>query len=176
MGPSCGGLHPGEVSNVRLRRALEEGKHEVSATAGPKRHATKGPKLGFISGFSSGQVIQELGYDDDVDAGLREAIETATGSELVDEDFGDVTDGAIMWWRDDDGDVSDLTDALVDAQSSLDNGGLVWVLTPKSGRSGHVEPGDVEEAARTAGLHATSAVAAAPNWSGIRLAARARGR
>jgi hypothetical protein len=142
----------------------------VGSTAGPDGRATRKEALGF----ASGQVVQEFGYDDDVDAVLRDAIAAATGSELVDEAYGDVTDGAIMWWRQDDGDVVDLTDALMDAQSSLDNGGLIWVLTPKSGRVGHVQPRDVEEAARTAGLHATSAIAAAPGWSGIRLAARAR--
>lgn len=141
----------------------------MSPTAGPDGHATIKP-LGFVAG----QVVQELGYDGDVDPRLRAAIEATTGTDLVDEDYGDVTDGAILWWRSEDGDVSDLTDTLVDAQASLDNGGLIWVLTPKSGRSGHVQPRDVEEAARTAGLHATSAVAAAPAWSGIRLAARAR--
>lgn len=125
-------------------------------------------------GFARGHVVQELGYDDDVDHHLRSAIEAETGSDLVDEDYGDVTDGAVLWWRRDDGDVSDLTDTLVDAQSPLDNGGLIWVLTPKSGRPGHVQPREVEEAAKAAGLHATSAVAAAPDWSGIRLAARAR--
>lgn len=141
----------------------------MSPTAGPEGHATMKP-LGFVAG----QVVQELGYDGDVDSRLRTTIEATTGTELVDEDYGDVTDGAILWWRSEDGDVSDLTDTLVDAQASLDNGGLIWVLTPKSGRSGHVQPRDVEEAAKTAGLHATSAVAAAPGWSGIRLAARAR--
>ncbi len=125
-------------------------------------------------GFTAGQVIQELGYDDDTDPAIRAGIEAAMSGELVDEDYGDVTDGAILWWRAEDGDVFDLTDTLVDAQASLDNGGLIWVLTPKSGRDGHVQPRDVEEAARTAGLHATSAVAAGPAWSGIRLSARAR--
>lgn len=146
----------------------------MAATAGPGRRASSS-NTGSL-GFAAGQVVQEFGYDGDVDAGLREAVQAATGTELVDEEFGDVTDGAIMWWREDDGDVSDLTDALVDAISALDNGGLVWVLTPKSGRPGHVQPRDVEEAAQTAGLHATSAVSAAPAWSGIRLAARARKR
>lgn len=141
----------------------------MSPNAGPEGRATsKG------LGFGVGQVVLEIGYDDDVDLRLRGVIESTTGTELVDEDYGDVTDGAILWWRRDDGDVSELTDVLLDAMSSLDNGGLIWVLTPKSGRSGHVQPRDVEEAARTAGLHATSAVSAAPGWSGIRLAARAR--
>ncbi len=144
----------------------------MGSTAGPKSRATKTESLGF----ASGQVVQEFGYDGDVDGTLRGAIEAATGTGLVDEEYGDVTDGAILWWREEDGDLLDLTDALMDAQSSLDNGGLIWVLTPKSGRTGHVQPRDVEEAARTAGMHATSAIAAAPGWSGIRLAARARGR
>jgi hypothetical protein len=144
----------------------------VGASAGPQGRATRTDTLGF----TSGQVIQEYGYDGDVDGGLRRVIEAVTGGPLVDEEYGDVTDGAILWWREDDGDVLDLTDALMDAQAALDDGGLIWVLTPKSGRPGHVVPRDVEEAARTAGMHATSAIAAAPGWSGIRLAARARGR
>lgn len=144
----------------------------MAATAGPTTHDTgKGPL-----GFRSGQVVQEWGYDEDVDPRLRADVEAATGTELVDEDYGDVTDGAILWWREEDGDVSDLADTLVDAQANLDNGGLIWVLSPKSGRPGHVQPRDVEEAASTAGLHATTAVAAAPRWSGIRLAARPRTR
>lgn len=144
----------------------------MAATARPGRQDTGKGSLGF----RPGSIVQEWGFDDDVDGGLRRDIERATGSELVDEEYGDVTDGAILWWRAEDGDVSDLTDLLVDAQSSLDNGGLIWVLTPKAGRPGHVLPRDVEEAASTAGLHATSAVAAAPAWSGIRLAARPRSR
>lgn len=127
-------------------------------------------------GVSPGQVVQEFGYDDDVDPGLRQELEDAIGSELADEDYGDVTDAAIAWWREDDGDAHDLADLLVDAQAPLDDGGLVWVFTPKPGRSGHVRPAEVEEAASTAGLHSTSAVSAAEDWSGIRLVARSRGR
>ena len=55
---------------------------------------------------------------------------------------------------------------------------MVWLLVPKSGRPGHVEPGDVTEAAPTAGLSQTSSISAAKDWSGIRLvtpkAARSR--
>jgi hypothetical protein len=54
----------------------------------------------------------------------------------------------------------------------------VWLLVPKSGRPGHVEPGDVTEVAPTAGLAQTSSISAAKDWSGIRLvtpkAARSR--
>ena len=38
-------------------------------------------------GFSAGQVVQEIGYDDDSDDQLRAAIEEVTGSELVDESY-----------------------------------------------------------------------------------------
>ncbi|MDR1153067.1 MAG: DUF3052 domain-containing protein, partial [Bifidobacteriaceae bacterium] len=53
-------------------------------------------------GFASGQWVQELGYDDDVDFDLRDAIEELTGTDLVDEDWGDVADATIVWWRDGD--------------------------------------------------------------------------
>ena len=65
----------------------------------------------------------------------------------------------------------DLVDALMDALTSLGSGGVIWVLTPKAGRAGHVEPSDIGEAAPTAGLSATSSVAAARDWSGTRLVA-----
>ena len=37
-------------------------------------------------GFKNGDLIQEFGYDDDVDFDLRDDIEDLTGSELLDED------------------------------------------------------------------------------------------
>ena len=64
--------------------------------------------VGGAFGFTSGTIVQEFGYDDDVDPALREAAETLTGTELVDEDYEDVADSAIVWWRADDGDVDDL--------------------------------------------------------------------
>ena len=124
-------------------------------------------------GFTSGQVVQEFGYDDDVDDQLRSSLEAVTGAELVDEEYDDVTDGAVIWFRDGDG---DLTDALVDAMTVLDDGGPIWVLTPKAGRSGHVSHSDIEEAATTSGLHAMSTFSIAPDWSATRLGARGRGR
>ena len=124
-------------------------------------------------GFTAGQVIQEFGYDDDVDEDLRGAIEDVTGSDLVDEDYDDVTDGAVIWFRDDDG---DLTDFLVDAMTVLDDNGPIWVLTPKSGRPGHVSHSDIEEAATTSGLHAMSTFPIAADWSATRLGTRGRGR
>jgi hypothetical protein len=118
-------------------------------------------------------VVQELGYDDDCDEALRSAITAVTGAELVDEDYDDVVDAVVLWWRDDDG---DLVDALVDSLISLGDGGVVWLLTPKAGRDGHVEPGDIGDAAPTAGLHQTSSISAARDWSGTRLVTRKSGR
>ena len=124
-------------------------------------------------GFAAGQVVQEFGYGDDVDKELRSGIEEVIGGDLVDEEYDEVTDGVVLWWRDDDG---DLTDALVDVRASLEDGGLIWVFTRKLGRSGHVDHSDVEDAATTAGLHATSTLSIAVDWSATRLGTRGRGR
>ncbi|MEU6121017.1 DUF3052 domain-containing protein [Streptomyces sp. NPDC047123] len=117
-------------------------------------------------GFQPDQVVQEIGYDDDVDQELREAIEEATGTELVDEDYDDVADAVVLWFREDDG---DLTDALVDAIAYMEEGGSILLLTPKTGRDGYVEPSEIGEAATTAGLSATKSVNAGKDWSGSRL-------
>ncbi len=126
-------------------------------------------------GIKPGMVVQELGWDEDADEDLRDAIEEASGSEMVDEDTDEVADVVVLWWREDDG---DLFDALTDALTSLADEGVVWLLVPKTGRPGHVEPGDVTEVAPTAGLQQTSSISAGKDWSGIRLvtpkAARAR--
>ena len=119
-------------------------------------------------GFTTGQVVLELGYDDDCDEELRASINAVLGSEMFGEDFQDVADVVVLWWRDDDG---DLVDALVDAIHGIASGGVVWVLTPKAGRDGHVEPSDIGEAAPTAGLSSTKSTSAAKDWSGTRLVA-----
>src|SRR5699024_989474 len=79
-------------------------------------------------GFKEEDLIQELGYDDDVDYDLRDSIEDLIGSELLTEEDHDVVDAVIYWWRDGDG---DLADALMDALASLEDDGVVWLLTPK---------------------------------------------
>ena len=139
------------------------------ATAEPAAEQSMAGRLGF----KPGQVVQEFGYDDDVDDDLRAAIEDVTGNELADEDAQDVVDVALYWWRDEDG---DLVDALISALTNLADGGVIWLLTPKSGRPGHVEPSDIEEGAPTAGLHATSTISACPEWTGTRLATPRGGR
>jgi hypothetical protein len=137
----------------------------VSATA---RQAEEKPRLADRLGIKPGQVVQELGYDDDCDEQLREEIAGLKDVELVDEDYDDVVDVVLLWWRDGDG---DLVDALVDALTPLADGGYIWLLTPKAGRDGHVEPSDIGESAPTAGLSQTSSVSAAPDWLGTRLVA-----
>ena len=122
--------------------------------------------------FEPGQVVQEFGYDDDVDHALRESVEDVVGGELVDEDSDEVVDAVLLWWRDEDG---DLVDALVDVLGALAAEGAIWLLSPKAGRSGHIEPSEIEEAAPTAGLHATRTVSVGQDWSGTRLV-RPRGR
>jgi hypothetical protein len=124
-------------------------------------------------GLKPDQVVQEFGYDNDVDHDLRAAVEALTGHELRDEETQDVVDAALFWWRDEDG---DLVDALVDAKTNLADGGVIWLLTPKSGRNGHVEPSEIEESAPTAGLHATSTISACRDWTGTRLATPRTGR
>ena len=119
-------------------------------------------------GLEAGQTVQELGYDSDVDGALRDAIEAVIGTEMVDEDYDDVVDVVIMWWREDDG---DLVDGLVDAIGPLADHGVVWLLTPKPGRPGHIEAEDISDAAPTAGLQQTSTVSAGSNWQGTRLVA-----
>ncbi|MFD8148871.1 DUF3052 domain-containing protein [Streptomyces sp. NPDC059708] len=117
-------------------------------------------------GFQPDMVVQEIGYDDDIDQELREAVEAATGTQLVDEEYDDVADAVLLWFREDDG---DLTDALVDAIAYMEEGGSILLLTPKEGREGYVEPSEIGEASTTAGLSQTKSVNAGKDWNGARL-------
>ena len=123
-------------------------------------------------GLQFGLTVQEMGYDTDADDQLRSGIAAIIGGDLVDEDYDDVVDVVVMWWREDDG---DLVDGLVDAIGPLTDHGVVWLMTPKPGRDGHVEAEDIADAAPTAGLQQTSTISAGSNWQGTRLVApRAR--
>lgn len=138
----------------------------MSATAGQAAEGVRGPADRL--GLEPGMVVMEMGFDeDDVDHDLRDAMIERCG-ELVDEDTDEVVDAVVVWYRDGDGDLVDL---LVDALGPLADGGVVWLLTPKAGRDGHVEPGEVSEAAPTAGLQQTTTVNAGRDWSGVRLVA-----
>jgi hypothetical protein len=128
-------------------------------------------------GIDPGHLVQVLGTatqdgDDgpaDVDGDLLGDVEARTGTDLIyGDDTDEVVDVVLLWFREDDG---DLVDALVDALTNLGDNGVVWLLTPKAGRDGHVEPSDIDEAAPTAGLSSTRSTSAAPDWSGTRLVA-----
>ena len=133
----------------------------MSATAGA---ADAGPAGRF--GLQPGMVVQELGWDEDVDTALRAGIESVTGTALVDDNYGDVVDAVVLWWRSDDG---DLVDGLVDALTDLADGGAIWLLTPQVGRPRYVDPSDVSESAPTAGLSTTTSLAAGPDWVATKL-------
>ncbi len=137
----------------------------MSATAG---NAGSQRSLADRLAIQAGMVVQEVGYDDDCDEELRESIVERTGSAMLGEDGDDVVDVVLLWFREDDG---DLVDTLVDALAPLAANGVIWLLTPKAGREGHIEPSDVGEAAPTAGLSQTSSISAGPDWSGTRLVA-----
>jgi len=126
-------------------------------------------RLGIQSGF----LVLQRGFADDSDSQLSKEIAETTGNELLDENSKEVVDAVITWWREDDG---DLVDELVDCLTYLTDGGQVWLLTPKVGRDGHVEPSDIQDAAPTAGLSLTSTMQVSKDWTATRLVARKSGK
>lgn len=116
-------------------------------------------------GLKPGMVVQELGWDDDVDQDLRVALEDAIDGELIEEAM-EAVDLALLWWREEDG---DLVDGLVDALTDLDDQGSILLMTPKVGRDGHVDAADISEAALTAGLTLTNGQPMSPDWAVNRL-------
>ena len=120
-------------------------------------------------GFEPGELVLELGGGSDVDQSLRESIVADTGNALIEDETNEVVDAVIIWWRDGDG---DLEDELVDALTYLSDSGSIWVLTPKAGRDGHVEPSDIQDAAPNVGLSQTSTFSVATDWTATRLVAR----
>jgi hypothetical protein len=139
----------------------------VSTTSGgPDGTATQ--NAGARLGFTAGMVVQELGWDDDVDDDLRVDIEDTVDGDLVDGEYGNVVDSVLLWWRDGDG---DLVDDLVDSLTDLVAGGVIWLLTPKVGRPGAVDPADIAEAAPVAGLSTTTTAAVSRDWAATRLVA-----
>jgi len=123
-------------------------------------------------GIASGQLILEVGFDDDCDLALRAAIVAQSGSALLNDDSDEVVDAVLLWFREEDG---DLVDELVDALTYLSETGPIWLLTPKVGQEGHVEAADIQDAAPTAGLTQTVSFLASTNWSATRLVARKSG-
>jgi hypothetical protein len=121
-------------------------------------------------GIATGDLILEMGFDSlDCDEDLRSALAQKCGAELLTSESQEVVDSVILWWRDEDG---DLVDELVDALTFLTEGGDIWVLNPKMGLPGHMEPADIQDAAPTAGLTQTISFVAAPSWTATRLVPR----
>ena len=125
-----------------------------------------GQTLAESLGISNGSIVLELGFDDDCAQDVRAAFVEAAGSEIIDFDDVDVADVSLVWFRDGD---EDLIDLLVDAIAPLTDTGVVWLMTPKPGRDGHVTPADIADAAPTAGLAVTRTVSASRDWQGTRL-------
>ncbi|MBO9524269.1 MAG: DUF3052 domain-containing protein [Nocardioidaceae bacterium] len=124
--------------------------------------------VGDRLGLKPGMVVQELGWDEDVDDTVRVAVEDAIDADMVDGDYGDVVDAVLLWWRDGDG---DLVDALVDSLTDLVGGGAVWLIAPKVGRANAVDAAEVAEAAPIAGLSTTTTISVSPDWAATKLVA-----
>ena len=120
-------------------------------------------------GIVPGELILEFGNDVDCDEQLRRAIEAKSGSQMLNGHVDEVVDAVILWWREGDG---DLVDDLVDGLTYLSENGPIWLLTPKVGIEGHVEPSDIQDSAPTAGLTQTVSFLVAPNWTATKLVAR----
>ena len=121
----------------------------------------------------AGELILEVGYDGDCAEDLRIAISVKSGLELLSGQVDEVVDAVLLWWREGDG---DLVDELVDALTFLSETGPIWLLTPKVGMDGHVEPSDIQDAAPIAGLTQTVTFLAAHEWTATKLVARKSGR
>lgn len=111
-------------------------------------------RLGIVLALKPGLVVQELGWDEDCDSRISEAIEDLIDDELLAEDADELVDVVLCWWRDGDG---DLVDGLVDACRNLAPGGKIWLLTPGNGKPGALVTGVIPESAQLAGLVETKA-------------------
>ena len=124
-------------------------------------------------GLAREDLVLEVGRDSDCDSTLRDQLMAITGTQFLEGSTSEVVDAVIIWWREGDG---DLVDELMDALTYLSETGPIWVLTPKVGRVGHVEPSDIHDAAPIAGLSVTSTIALAKDWTATRLVARKAGK
>jgi hypothetical protein len=145
------------VTERTVRQSAEGGLTVVSA-GDPPNYAR-------LLGIQKNQVVQELGWDQDSDDDIRFSIEDESGGDLLDDDADEVVDVVLLWWRDGDG---DLVDTLMDAITPLAEDGVIWVVTPKTGKPGHVQPAEIAESAPTAGLMQTSS-ANLGDWIASRL-------
>ena len=120
-------------------------------------------------GFAQGELVLEVGYDTDCDDALRNEICATIKTDFLEGSATEVVDAVLLWWRDGDG---DLVDELMDGLTYLSETGSIWVLNPKMGRAGHVEPSDIQDAAPIAGLSQTSTLTDANDCTSTPLVAR----
>jgi len=124
-------------------------------------------------GLAKDDLVLEVGHDSDCDSTIRDELMSIIGTTFLQGSTSEVVDAVIIWWRDGDG---DLVDELMDGLTYLVENGAIWVMTPKAGRAGHVEPSDIQDAAPIAGLSVTSTIALAKDWTATRLVARKAGK
>lgn len=120
-------------------------------------------------GLKPESLVQEIGVDADADHAFRDALDELLDEPLIDEDEQEVVDAVVLWFREGD---DDLVDALMDALTTLEEDGVVWLMTPRSGRPGYVPPVDIQISATDAGLHVTSSAGVSTDWSANRLVHR----
>lgn len=118
-----------------------------------------------LLGLAPGMVVEEVGWDEDVDATLRDDIMDIIDADMVEEALEGV-DAVVLWWRDDDGDVAD---GLVEAMTDLAPTGYIWLMTPKVGRAGFIEASDLAEGALTAGLALTGSANVSADWQATKV-------
>lgn len=158
-----------------LRRVLSDTSSEIARAiwqswvvdiAGSKDGAVTEPVAGAdLLGLELGLVVQELGWDEDVDADLRDDIMDIIDAEMIEEPV-EAVDVVVLWWREEDGDVAD---GLVDAMTDLTDSGYIWLLTPKVGRPGFISAASLAEGVTIAGLSLTNTVSLAPDWQATKV-------
>ncbi|MBK8463088.1 MAG: DUF3052 domain-containing protein [Nigerium sp.] len=158
---------------ARLGVTSDGTSQEVSTVGSTPVPGKSGAGPSVVSmGLQPGQVVQELGWDSDVDEDFREALMDAVDADLVEEAI-EAVDAVLLWWRSDDGDVGD---GLMDSLRDLSSTGHIWLMTPKVGRAGYVDAADINEGAVTAGLVVASPVPASADWQAVKIVRPRTGR
>lgn len=121
----------------------------TSGSAPEKESGQDSPDWADVLCVTAEDVVQEIGWDEDADSSISEALEDLIGSPLLEEGTDELVDVVLLWFREEDGDV---VDGLVDATRSLGEDGRIWLLTPAAGTPGTIEPGVIAESAQLAGL------------------------
>lgn len=155
-------IAPGTASSSAGSAGGAHGIDTKSAQGTKGAQSQDGRDWAKVLNVESDYLIQEIGWDEDCDSSISEALEDAIGDALLDIDTDEVVDVVLLWWRDEDG---DLVDGLVDATRSLGEDGSIWLLTPAKADAGRVEPGVIAESAQLAGLVQTKSERLG-NWQG----------